>query len=220
MKQSSPQPQTYFLWTVQTYNLDLAKSKIFFFWIFNGTDPAAQGVTPAPSVSSAYFTIREKDAASTTTKPGDSAATTASRSLTTTATRNAYGDKATGAPSTTAPGVSAETAGAGDGGGGGGVNVVAVGVGVGLGVLILVGMMALAAWLWKKTTVLDGWKRSPKGTGTVAEMEAPRTQEMGMPVKYWTPAYNELGEANQVAELSVGSAAPERRHGERRTELP
>lgn len=154
---------------------------------------------PAPSVSSAYFTIKKADLTTTTTSK---AATTASKTASTPATTASKGNGETGTPST--------TGGASVAASGGGVNVVAVGVGVGIGVLVLVGLVALGVWwwLWKKTAVLDGLK---KKTASVregpAEMDsgpaAPNTNKTFM-----YPSGYEL-RMNHAAELSVGPAAVE-----------
>lgn len=181
------------------YGFDLAQSDEFFFWIFNGTDAAAQGIVPAPSVSSAYFTIKKADLSTTTTSK---AATTASKTASTTATRASTSG---GAGTPTGDASIAAT-----GGDGGGVNVVAVGVGVGVGVLVLVGLVALGVWwwLWKKTAVLDGLKKK-----TASAREGPAEMDSGPPAQdtnktFMYPSGYEL-RLNHAAELSVGPAAVE-----------
>lgn len=184
------------------YGFDLAQSDEFFFWIFNGTDAAAQGIVPAPSVSSAYFTIKKADFTTTTTSRP---ATTASKTVSTTTTRTSNGG-GTGTPSTTGD-ASVAAAGGGDGSG---VNVVAVGVGVGVGVLVLVGLVALGVWwwLWKKTAVLDGLKKkNASAREGPAEMDSsPPAPETNKTFMY--PSGYEL-RLNHAAELSVGPAAVE-----------
>lgn len=49
---------SHFVWNVQIFNFDLEVSPTFFMWIFNGSDASSQG-KKLPSVSSAYFTIKE-----------------------------------------------------------------------------------------------------------------------------------------------------------------
>jgi hypothetical protein len=157
---------------------------------------------PAPSVSSAYFTIEESDLISTTS---DTSTTTASKTASTTATRASNGG-GTGTLLTTGDASVAATG----GGDGSGVNVVAVGVGVGVGVLVLAGLVALAVWwwLWKKTAVLDGLKkRAGPEREDRAEMDSgPPAPDMDKTFMY--PTGYEPG-LNHAAELSVGPAAVE-----------
>ncbi|KAK4443206.1 hypothetical protein QBC34DRAFT_212855 [Podospora aff. communis PSN243] len=55
-------PMQGFTWEVQTYDFDLDVSDTFLLWMFNGTDPTAQGNTKIPNISSGYFTILEAKA--------------------------------------------------------------------------------------------------------------------------------------------------------------
>lgn len=158
---------------------------------------------PAPSVSSAYFTIKKADLTTTTTSK---AATTGSKTASTPATTASKGNGETGTPSTTG-GASVAASGGGDGGG---VNVVAVGVGVGIGVLVLVGLVVLGVWwwLWKNTAVLDGLKKK-----TASVREGPAEMDSGPAAPdtnktFMYPSGYEL-RMNHAAELSVGPAAVE-----------
>lgn len=50
-------------WEVQTYQLDLASSNVFFLWLFEG-GPSVQGNQSVPQMSSAFFNITDQPAPS------------------------------------------------------------------------------------------------------------------------------------------------------------
>ncbi|WQF85034.1 hypothetical protein CDEST_10048 [Colletotrichum destructivum] len=74
-----------FEWEVQTYELDLDSSNVFFFWLFEG-DPSAQGNQSAPGMSSAFFNITDQPVPSSSAVPAPLTTTT---TTTTTATDGA-----------------------------------------------------------------------------------------------------------------------------------
>ncbi|KAI1415505.1 hypothetical protein F5Y13DRAFT_186999 [Hypoxylon sp. FL1857] len=50
---------TQFEWLVQTYDFNLTRSNVFFFWMFEG-DPSLQGNESSPSTTSPYFDISNR----------------------------------------------------------------------------------------------------------------------------------------------------------------
>ncbi|KAK0721026.1 hypothetical protein B0H67DRAFT_644202 [Lasiosphaeris hirsuta] len=125
---------SHFIWNVQIFNFDLEVSPTFFLWIYNGSDPSSQG-QKLPSVSSAYFTIKEalKETASTTSPPA------------TTALPSSTSAPASPSASATDPVLAGST----------GTNsvtstVVPISVGVSVGVVALAVLGALLFWFVRK----------------------------------------------------------------------
>ncbi|KAJ0162401.1 hypothetical protein CTA2_4629 [Colletotrichum tanaceti] len=169
-----------FEWEVQSYELDLDSSNVFFFWLFEG-DPSAQGNQSAPGMSSAFFNITDQPAPKSSAVPVPAPLTT----MTTTAT-----DGAAPASTSHVSETSAETqptpitatrgdlgsattrpaaepnggGGSNDSGsaGGGGLSVGAqAGIGVGIGAVAVTCVVCGIMWcryLRKKQKALEEWQ--------------------------------------------------------------
>ncbi|KAJ3569031.1 hypothetical protein NPX13_g6219 [Xylaria arbuscula] len=158
-------PQS-FQWTVQTYELQLSKSPIFFFWLFNGTDSDAQQ-------SSAYFNITiDSSSASTNSPSGKSTSSASTEPSVTTFTPPSSIDSSTSISATaTSLLVDPDNAPTGLSAGA----KAGVGVGASLGGILILAIAGVL--LWKR-------KRSNKEQQRAAELQD--SQSMGY--SYRTPS--------------------------------